>query len=81
VRAAGCWEAAHLALHFARLYRFEEGPRGEREKACVAQAMEWRRSAKDALAGRPIPALPRPGVARARGADRTASPASSKRSA
>lgn len=62
--AAGCWEAAHQALAFARRYRFEEGPRGEREKACVSQALEWRRAAHDALAGRPV--ARRPGLAQTR---------------
>lgn len=78
--AAGCRSAARRALEFARLYRDEEGaPHGDRERACVAQALAWRRSARDAAAGRPIPVAPRPGLARAH-ADEAPAPAS-KRSA
>ena len=61
--AAGYRAAARRALAFARRYRQEEGaPGGAREKACVAQALEWRNAVRDLLEGRP----PRPGIARAR---------------
>lgn len=74
----GYREAAHRALEFARLYREEEGaPGGERERACILQAMEWRRAAHDVRAGRPAPPIPRPGLARARGD--AASPKTTKR--
>ena len=63
---AGYREAAHRALEFARRYREEEGPGGARERACIVQAMAWRRAAHDARAGLPVPMIPRPGLARAR---------------
>jgi hypothetical protein len=66
---AGYREAARRALAFAHRYREEEGVRGgTRERACILQALEWRRAAHDARAGRPVPALPRPGLARGRDA-------------
>ena len=44
---AGYREAAHRALDFARRYREEEGaPGGDRERACIEQAREWRRAAE-----------------------------------
>jgi hypothetical protein len=68
--AAGFREAARRALAFAHRYRDEEGAAGgARERACVAQAQEWRRAVRDLHAGRAVPALPdgvRPGLARAR---------------
>lgn len=68
--AAGFREAARRALAFARRYRDEEGAGGgARERACIAQAQEWRRAVRDLHAGRAVPALPesaRPGLARAR---------------
>jgi hypothetical protein len=65
---AGYREAAHRALEFARRYREEEGSAGgQRERACIVQAMAWRRAAHDVRAGRPVPMIPRPGLARARG--------------
>jgi hypothetical protein len=61
--ASGYREAARRALAFARRYRIEEGFAGsEREMACVAQALEWRRAARDAAAG----GSARPGLARTR---------------
>ena len=64
---AGYREAAHRALDFARRYRDEEGaPGGARERACVLQAMAWRRAAHDVRAGLPVAMIPRPGLARAR---------------
>jgi len=57
---AGYREAAHQALEFAHRYREEEGaPGGARERACILQANEWRRAAREVRAGRP-------GLARAR---------------
>ena len=44
-QAAAYRHAARRALAFARAYRTEEGPGGERERACVAQALIWRRKA------------------------------------
>ncbi|HEY8078084.1 MAG TPA: hypothetical protein VIF62_28350 [Labilithrix sp.] len=56
--AAGFREAARRAVRFARLYREEEGaPGGAREVACVAQAMQWRRAARDVRAGLALPGL------------------------
>lgn len=57
--AAGYREAARRALAFARRYREEEGPGGARERACILQAIAWRKAAHDVRAGRP-------GLARAR---------------
>jgi hypothetical protein len=65
--ATGYREAAHRALDFARRYREEEGTAGgDRERACILQAMAWRRAAHDVRAGRPVSMIPRPGLARAR---------------
>jgi len=65
---AGYREAAHRALDFAHRYREEEGgPGGARERACIVQAIEWRKAAHDVRAGRPVALIPRPGIARARG--------------
>ena len=50
-QARGLRVAARRALALARRYRFEEGPRGEREKACVTQAMAWRSAARDLRRG------------------------------
>lgn len=75
---AGYREAAHRALDFARRYREEEGAGGERERACVLQAMAWRKAAHDVRAGRPVAMIPRPGLARARD---VAQQASAKRAA
>lgn len=59
----GYREAARRALAFARQYREEEGaPGGEREKACILQAQEWRAAIRELHAG----GAPRPGLARAR---------------
>lgn len=70
---AGYREAARRALGFARRYRDEEGAAGgERERACIMQAQEWRRAVRDLHAGRTVPALPEgvgPGLARARAED------------
>ena len=64
---AGYREAAHRALDFAHRYREEEGaPGGPRERACIVQALAWRRAAHDIRAGRPVAMIPRPGLARAR---------------
>jgi hypothetical protein len=64
---AGYREAAHRALDFARRYREEEGAAGgERERACILQAMAWRKAAHDVRAGRPVSMIPRPGLARGR---------------
>jgi len=58
--AAGYRAAARRALGFARRYRNEEGSAGgEREKACIAQAREWRLLAHRAF-------VPKPGLARTR---------------
>ena len=68
--ASGYREAARRALAFARRYRTEEGAaNGDRERACIVQAQEWRRVVRDLHAGRPVPALPEgfgPGLARGR---------------
>ena len=62
---AGYREAAHQALDFAHRYREEEGvPGGLRERACILQAIAWRRAAHDVRAGRPVALVPRPGLAR-----------------
>ena len=56
--AAGFREAACRAIAFARRYRIEEGsPGGDRERACIAQALQWRRAARDVTAGRALPGL------------------------
>jgi hypothetical protein len=56
--AAGFREAACRAIAFARRYRLEEGTAGgDRERACVAQALHWRRAARDVSAGRALPGL------------------------
>jgi hypothetical protein len=69
---AGYREAAWRALDFARRYREDEGvPGGARERACIVQAMAWRKAAHDVRAGRPVPMIPRPGLARARGGEAT----------
>ena len=44
-QARGLRVAARRALTLARRYREEEGPRGRREAACVAQALTWRSAA------------------------------------
>lgn len=62
--AAGYREAACRALRFARRYRREEGALGAREKACIDQAMRWRRAARDLALG-----LVRPGLASGRVGD------------
>ena len=62
-QARGLRVAARRALALARRYRDEEGPRGEREKACVSQALVWRSAARD-LHGKPASELG-PGLARA----------------
>jgi hypothetical protein len=61
-RARGLRLAARRALTLARRYRTEEGPRGEREIACVTQAMRWRAAAR-ALRAETL-AVVRPGLAR-----------------
>ena len=67
--AKGYRAAAFRALAFAKLYRFEEGPRGEREKACMMQVAQWRQVVRDLHAGRAVPAVPEgPGLVRARAA-------------
>jgi hypothetical protein len=76
---AGYREAAWRALDFARRYREEEGaPGGARERACIVQAMAWRKAAHDVRAGLPVPMIPRPGLARARADASTAAPASKR---
>ena len=66
---AGYREAARRALDFARRYREDEGaPGGARERACIIQAVAWRKAAHDVRAGRPVAIVPRPGLARARDA-------------
>src|SRR5262245_57158799 len=67
---AGYREAARRALRFARRYRREEGPRGARERACVEQALAWRKAARDLRASRP-------GLARTRAGADTSSGAAS----
>ncbi len=61
-QARGLRVAARRALALARRYRQEEGPRGERERACVRQALVWRSAARD-LRGKPALELG-PGLAR-----------------
>lgn len=56
--------AARRALVLARRYRDEEGPRGQREAACVAQALAWRTASRN-LRAQPSGELG-PGLARAR---------------
>ncbi|OJY28560.1 MAG: hypothetical protein BGO98_05670 [Myxococcales bacterium 68-20] len=70
-QARGLRVAARRAIALARRYRNEEGPRGAREAACVAQALVWRRAAKD-LRSRRIEELG-PGLARTSGPSREAS--------
>lgn len=55
--------AARRALALARRYREEEGPSGEREIACVTQALAWR-AAAHRLRGKTLSELG-PGLARA----------------
>lgn len=60
--ARGYREAARRALAFAHRYREEEGaPGGEREKACIVQALVWRAAIRDLRRE----GAPRPGLARA----------------
>ncbi len=61
--ARGLKLAARRALTLARRYRDEEGPRGQREAACVAQALAWRAAAHD-VHDTPLAELG-PGLARA----------------
>jgi hypothetical protein len=61
--ARGLRVAARRALALARRYRDEEGPGGDREVACVKQALAWRSEARG-LRDRPLSELG-PGVARA----------------
>ncbi len=64
--AAGYRAAARRALAFARRYRQEEGVAGgEREKACIEQALAWRAAAHSVEA-------PKPGLARTRPDDGSA---------
>ena len=61
----GLRTAARRALVLARRYRNEEGPHGERETACVTQALTWRSAAQE-LRAHPTSELARgPGLARA----------------
>ena len=60
--ARGLRVAACRALRLARRYRGEEGPGGERETACVRQALAYRAAARHLGAERP-------GLARARDRD------------
>lgn len=64
-QARGLRVAARRALALARRYREEEGPQGEREKACVSQALAWRSAARD-LRGSPASEFG-PGLARTSG--------------
>jgi hypothetical protein len=50
-RARGLLIAARRALGLARRYRAEDGPRGQRELACVDQARVWRDAARATRAG------------------------------
>jgi hypothetical protein len=50
-RARGLRVAARRAIALARRYRDEEGPRGERETACISQALAWRSAARDLRSG------------------------------
>lgn len=54
--------AARRAIVLARRYRNEEGPGGEREAACIRQALAWRASAQALRNG--ATELARPGLAR-----------------
>jgi hypothetical protein len=77
---AGYREAARRALELARRYRDEESAAGgARERACIVQALAWRRAAHEVRAGLPVPMIPRPGLARA-GAEAASEP-STKRAA
>jgi hypothetical protein len=62
-QARGLRVAARRALVLARRYRDEEGARGQRETACVAQALAWRSAAH--RLGRATAAELGPGLARA----------------
>ncbi len=59
----GLRAAARRALRLARRYREEEGPNGDREIACVAQALAWRDASRQ-LTSKSIAELG-PGLARA----------------
>jgi hypothetical protein len=61
--ASGFREAARRAVSLARVYRAEEGPGGLRERACVEQALAWRRDAREVHR---TEGPGRPGLARAR---------------
>lgn len=61
--ARGLRVAARRAVGLARRYRDEEGPRGQREIACVTQALAWRSQARDLRNGTGSLA-DRPGLAR-----------------
>lgn len=61
--ARGLRAGARRALALARRYRDEEGPGGDREIACVEQALVWRSEARG-LRDRPLSELG-PGLARA----------------
>ncbi len=62
--ASGCRRAACQAIRFARRYRAEEHfERGAREQACVAEALSWRRRAREAITTRCGPGLARAGLA------------------
>jgi len=61
--ARGLRVAARRAVALARRYRDEEGRGGQRERACVDQALAWRRAAR-ALAAAPLAEMG-PGLARA----------------
>lgn len=43
----GLRTAARRALVLARRYRSEEGPGGARETTCIAQALSWRKMARE----------------------------------
>ncbi len=74
--ASGFRAAARRALAFARGYRLEEGAAGgARERACVVQALAWRRAVRDLHAGLPVPGLPGHETAGGPGLARTAAPA------
>ena len=66
-QAAAYRHAARRALAFARLYRTDEGPNGDRERGCVAQAMVWRRKARS----NELPALARTRIDGAADSQRT----------
>lgn len=66
-QARGLRVAARRALVLARRYRDEEGPRGQRETACVTQALAWRTAARDLrsfLSSTEGPLSQSPGLAR-----------------